>query len=341
MPKKIIKTIRIVPHAVYVTLLVFSVAINILAFGGEPHLMRIEFDPVVDVVRTIVNFVPDISLWLYNIRAITAIVLLLVVACYLVKLFYRERALIFKHFSFVKQIADYDEKLSTIYRLKVVEIGLPDKMTNINEALMYQDSEIHDALQKTYNYYFYYGIAHTPFIFRAGYVFGDECNVRLLHKKRENSSCFTELKKSDSENLRLDINETSPEEQSNELLVIISTTFEVLDSELDCLEPKSKHQLKFELQSKSFDNLSSYNQLERYRNDIFYAMRNLCKKYEINTIHLVASTSVTFSFFLGQGLSATHDPVVIVYHYDKQNENHKYPWGIKIMNEAEFSLVIT
>ena len=41
---------------------------------------------------------------------------------------------------------------------------------------------------------------------------------------------------------------------------------------------------------------------------------------------MVLSTSVAFTFYLGQQLNNRQTPQIIVYHY----ENGTYPWGIRI-----------
>ena len=246
--------------------------------------------------------------------------------------------LVIKHFSFSKVIADHDEKLLEEMRSKLVEIDLVDKMNDICSAVKYQDTVLANALTKKYHHFFYYGIAHTPFIFRLGLCFDDGANIHLLHKKRDNNSLFCELKQDGSENMHLEKVTIFADNQSTELLVAISTSLSIVENDLGCFNPSSMHQLRFNLQGMDFDSISSYAQMKRYRHEILHLIRDFSKKYGIVTIHLMASTSAAFSFFIGQGISKTHDPKVIVYHYEK-NSKPCYPWGLRIQKAPDVSLV--
>lgn len=47
------------------------------------------------------------------------------------------------------------------------------------------------------------------------------------------------------------------------------------------------------------------------------------------------STSVAFTFALGQGFSKNYDPDVIIYNYEKQ----EYVWGLKLFEKSEDSII--
>jgi len=309
--------------------------LTFLAWGGYPYIELVEVSTFAGAVNTVVNFIPWIPDWLYKLRFVVSALLVLLLAGPLFKHVLREKVLLIKHHSFANQLAGYNMRLFQPYKLTNVDIKLDDKIFNIEKALRYQDDEMKKILQQPFAHYFYYGIAHTPFVFCAGFLFGDECNVRLLHKKRTNDSVFDELKNMDNENLSITRSEHAPSVSSDELLLVICTSLEITDDDMLCFNPDSKHLLKFELASKSFDNISSYQQMERYRNEIYHQMREKCKNYSIKTVHIVAATSVAFTFFLGQGISETHDPDIIIYHY----ENSTYPWGLRVKVNAERSLV--
>ena len=48
------------------------------------------------------------------------------------------------------------------------------------------------------------------------------------------------------------------------------------------------------------------------------------------------SSSVAFTFALGQGFSKNYDPEVIIYNYEKQ----EYAWGLKLFERSENSIII-
>jgi len=338
MLKEVLKLVRLISYKAYGFLIFIFGVFVFLAWGGYPYIELVEVSTFVGTVNTVVNFIPWIPEWLHGLRYVISALFALLIICLVLKHIYRENALLIKHYSFAKQLVGHNKRVFEPYKLTTVEIDLFGMLENIPSAFRYQDKELGNALRQPFLHYFYYGIAHTPFVFRAGFQFGDECNIRILHKRRKNESVFVELSKHDDENLFLVRSESNPvEKTSDELLLVISTSLRINDEEMSCLNPTSKHILKFELATKSFDNISSYAQMERYRNEILYHMREKCKDKGINTVHLVASTSVAFSFFIGQGLSETHDPEIIVYHY----ENNTYPWGLRIKSSDETALVST
>ena len=65
-------------------------------------------------------------------------------------------------------------------------------------------------------------------------------------------------------------------------------------------------------------------------------VREIVKRYDIRCIHMVISSSVAFTFFLGAGFSSQHDPDIIVYHYD----NGKYIWGIDMKRNGSDAVII-
>ena len=54
---------------------------------------------------------------------------------------------------------------------------------------------------------------------------------------------------------------------------------------------------------------------------------------------MVISSSVAFTFALGQGISSHYDPEIIIYHFDMNNPK-KYPWGISLLKEPMNCMVV-
>ena len=172
----------------------------------------------------------------------------------------------------------------------------------------------------------FYGIAHTPLLFRIGYLIGDQSNVLVFHKTRSNDSKFTEW----SRDRGAFIIETPKEYNSGiiskDLIVSISTTFEIKYEELTDLKPQDKHVLMFTANNFGFDVIQSNLDATIARDMIYRNIRDIVKKYDIDKIHFAISSSAAFTFFLGMGYSKQHDPDCIVYHYQRPH----YPWGITI-----------
>lgn len=245
-----------------------------------------------------------------------------------------------KHISFAYDIAAVKANVLEKYKVKNIEINQYEDMKNIDtiiQAVSSQDQMIEMLMRARKSAGLcYYGIAHTPLIFRLGFKLGDQNNVMLLHKIRANNSLFDEWSKDTNGYSAIVPEESNKSVQSTELIVSISTSLKITKKDLESLKPENKHILNFESNVISFDSIMSYYQAESFRSAIMHGIRECVKKYNIKKIHMVISSSVAFTFLLGQALSAQHDPVTVVYHFEK----NRYPWGICMNEEATNALVI-
>ena len=240
-----------------------------------------------------------------------------------------------------------DEKYNKTVELDVREFNLIEQMKSIDtnfKEISYlvnlQDIFI-ESFKSSINSkdnYGYMGIAHTPFILRAGYKTGDETNFIMFHKIR-NKDYFEELSESEVYT-PIKIEKKEIKQDTRELVVAISTTFPIDDNNMVVLNLESKSILKFKTDDLGFDVILSNKQIEQYINTILYEVRQIVRDNDIRKIHMVISSSVAFSFALGQRLSSNYDPEIIVYHYDSNNEK-KYPWGISLFNDYTNCIVET
>lgn len=190
--------------------------------------------------------------------------------------------------------------------------------------------------KKEEKYYAFAGILHTPFILRLGYKIGDQTYFKLFHKKR-----------SDSTFKLLDANETyignypvlkveKNLSDSDILIVSISTTFPITREQLQNFDINHNNYIKFETDKKGFDVITSEKQIDHYKEIIFNNIRDIVMERNIKLIHLCISSSVAFTFALGQGFSKNYDPKVVIYNY----ENQEYKWGLKLFEKSEDSIVV-
>lgn len=246
------------------------------------------------------------------------------------------RAIIINHSSFSNAQSSYDPSIVSGYSAKEKDINLVNQMARHNtvDAIRTQDSLIEEALNDCdkSTELFYYGIAHIPLIFRAGFQVGDEGKVRLLHKYRNNQPFFKEISSDpDTCAVRLKYSTVGNVKTSREMLVVVATSLPVKNEDLAVFRGGDLcYELHFEMENKSmygFDSVDSYAAMNRLRKGILDKIRETATKKNIKRIHMVLATSSDFTFFLAQGFSKNHDPEVVVYHYDC-NTTAKYPWGI-------------
>ena len=239
----------------------------------------------------------------------------------------------FKSFAHDLGVVDTSE-LKELYKVIPVSIDITDEIQNHNmhKAIAAFDKECEKAIIQRKNLPAgFYGIAHTPFVFRLGYRFGDQSNVKLYHKARSNDSVFKEWSDQKGSFNIIPPIELNKNIVSDELIVEISTTFEIKESEIADLKPENKHVVIFKGNILNFDAITSYVDAQNARELIMVTMRGLVKQYDIRKIHMVISSSVAFTFFLGMAYSKQHDPECIVYHYEMPH----YPWGLSIKSRTE------
>lgn len=183
----------------------------------------------------------------------------------------------------------------------------------------------------------YVGIAHTPLIFRAGYRIGDETNMMLFHKNR-NEYAYKGLNHNDSFP-KLLVERELIDDTATEMLVSVATTFSINDKDLEVFQLDNKSIIKLWTDAFGFDVIQSQNQVDEYVSIIMKKLRHITENRTIEKVHLVLATSVSMTFALGRSVSKNYDPEIIVYHYDATTSS-KYPWGISIFKNSSDSLVI-
>ena len=333
--EKLKKTIIGVPKTIYRALFLILLLIDAIGFNLEPMLKKIEICNVAADYNSLIAIFPSITQIAQDYKYVF---LALTVATFVLWM-YRPKLFLVKQISFSPDIAEVHPDILKKYRVKETEINQCTAMKRtdtIVNAIIEQDKIAESILiGRKSSSLCYYGIAHTPLVFRLGFKMGDQNNLMLLHRIRTNDSQFEEWTEEGGYST-ITPRENNTLITSNELIVSVSTSIKISDQDLDSLQPENKHILAFESNNLMFDSITSYKCAESYRNAIMISIRDYVKKYGIQKIHLVISSSVAFTFFLGQAFSAQHDPITVVYHF----QNGTYPWGICINESAEKALVI-
>lgn len=318
-------------------LIVFGI-VTLFAIFNVETLKKIEIGSISNIANTVDNFdVPFLDIF-ENTFIKSLIFALFGITLYLriYKFLIRPRAKIIKHSSFSNAQSSYDPSIVTGYSVTEKEINVVEQMAhhNIVDAIRKQDSLIEEILNSCdpHTELVYYGIAHTPLIFRAGFQVGDEGRVRLLHKYRNEQSFFREISSDpDTFSVKMEPIKVQSTKPSKEMLVVIATSLQIKDEDLVCFQ-NNNYCCRLYFQPKEsgmygFDSVVSYATMERLKTDILQEIRENVTIKGVQKVHLVLSTSSDFTFSLAQGFSKNHDPEIVVYHYDR-NSDTKYPWGI-------------
>lgn len=226
------------------------------------------------------------------------------------------------------------DNIDLVYHMK----NIHKDISEIKRVVAVQD----DAIQKFMNLnndkdkYGYMGIAHTPLVLRAGHTVGNQTRFHLFHKFRD-KGYFEELS-NDTNYEAIKIEKMIIRENSSEMIVSISTSFNIEDNQLKIFKPEEKSILKFWTDHLGFDVIKSYKQVDEYVAYIQSEIRDVAKANNILKIHLIISSSVALTFALGQGFSKNYDRDIIIYHHAVR-DSRIYPWGISIFNEYDKCLV--
>lgn len=300
-----------------------------------------------------ISFITDMDILVNKFKGLAHICILIFIICIIIngiRIIYKNKKIIDKKIIGHSSMSTVQFIAETNSEYEVIEINLIDDMKDttsdydkIKYAINRQDKFVEKFkrdISSEYEYG-YMGIAHTPLVLRIGNQIGDELDITLFHKYRTgNTKVFKELNKN-KEFKKLNILSKTLNENSCELIVVLSTTNLIKYEELDILKPNDKNIIIFGLNSEElgFDVITSKKQIEDYTQYIMKEVRNVVKANNINKIHMVLSTSIAMTFALGQAISLNNDPSVIIYHYDINNPQ-KYTWGIDLSKEYKDCLVI-
>lgn len=326
-----------IPKSIWAIGLVIVMLLSVVSYGFAAYIDKIEVGDIADWYHTAVNFFPTITnLAEFKGRWIFLVLDILFAGLYIYRRFYREKVFLIRHQTMAYDLAEIKQEFKKKYQF---EENILQQVNEVSSDSVQQNAiedidQMAIEAQKSSKQIAYYGIAHTPLIFRLGFKIGDQNNVILLHKKRSNEDLFEEWKKERS-TIKILHNEENMDKNSNELIVAISTSFEVQKQHLDLLHPENKHILFFYTNNSDVDSVLSYEDAEYLRSNILFDIREFVKKYKIDKIHMVISSSVAFTFFLAQGYSPHHDPEIIVYHYIQG----KYPWGVNMNKSVDEACV--
>lgn len=343
MFNKIKKFAKSIKTSVYIFLNFIILLLLFISFGKIEWLKSIEIQDISAYANTISTIVGENLKYLQTTTVKVLLFALLIIAntLWIIKIISKDKILLIRHNSFSNAIEGYNSKAFKKKKMIIENINITKEIEKDKyEALRLQDQfvkRIKDKLSPECELS-YCGIAHIPFISRMGYQIGDENNVLLLHKNRNNDSVFDKIESNADYSNKIEHEYVPGIMDGNSLLVTVSTTFSIEPTDISQFYTKVSHILKFNLQKKGFDVLNNMPLMEVAKNDILTKIRDIVKRKNISIIHLVMATSSDFAFFLSQGFSEMHDPKIIVYHYSKQSDI-KYPWGISLMDKPEESII--
>ena len=319
------------------TLIVCCAVVSLLgtdALKNIPIIKSTYYDTIVANFPKFVDFLSaDIG------KVVFLIALLGVCICYSFRKWYHPFATLIAHSTMGYDLSVLHEPLKKSFWFIRKYVGEQLPSSNASEeqviAAVYAQDESFKQIQGSNwcSTVFYYGIAHTPLVFRLGYQWGQTRGIRFLHRFRstEDKQEFKELPQYVEEKMsfllsdRLDAPNYNL--KSKHLLVSIATTYPIKNEDLLSIDP-SNAMLRYDMQvdMMGYDFFNSYQKIRSYADRIVDDLRKMVKERGIETIHFVISSSVPFTFYFAQQMNTHQFCKIIVYHFD----HGKYTWGIDV-----------
>ncbi|HBG8471718.1 TPA: SAVED domain-containing protein [Clostridioides difficile] len=187
----------------------------------------------------------------------------------------------------------------------------------------------------------YTGIAPIPFIMYAGTFLQRENIDEYYELDKISSETYYKLtthKGVDFQEIKLKTDINSLNKSNTELVVTISLTQKITDSDLSQFSNIDK--IHIGIDDLKDNAIRSKEILNEYKNFIFDNIEKLLKEFPyLKTIHLVYAGQSCLALEMGKrSFDSTRLPEIIIYQYEGQS-NKKYPWGIIINGQKKGDLV--
>ena len=273
-------------------------------------------------------------------KVVFLILLLAVIICYLFRKLHRPFVLLMAHSTMGHDLSKLNDSFRKSFWIAKKSIGNQLLSQHASEdqvvdVIREQDKSFQEIRVNCWqSTVFYYGVAHTPLVFRLGYQWGQTKVIHFLHRFRPTEDeqefkalpeYYVEEKMAFLHSDRLD--EPNFSLQSEHLLVSIATTYPIKEEDLSYIDPTNT-MIRYNIQvdRMGYDFFNSNQKIRSYADRIIDDLRKLVRERGIETIHFAISSSVPFTFYLAQQMNTNQFSKIIVYHF----ERGKYTWGIDV-----------
>lgn len=188
----------------------------------------------------------------------------------------------------------------------------------------------------------YYGIAHIPLLFYAGYQLSNKSRIHLFEHNRLTAQWNQLQGVSSGPNFELEEALPSATAVPGELILRVSISYEVTLDDIEGLVPSPIASLHLRVPEPSIDLVTSERQIGEYSLVFRRILDEIHNRFP-NTKHvqIFYSGPAALAFNFGRQISKTIHPRIIIYNYFSK-DTPKYSWGLEITGEpdSEESLVI-
>lgn len=181
----------------------------------------------------------------------------------------------------------------------------------------------------------YYGIAHIPLIFLAGYTLSNRRTIRLFEFHRYEYTWNLLQRGGDMPPLAVTGIPTQVDWRHGEVVVKVGISFRVHQEDVAEVIPEPLASIELALNAPRLDSVTSEAQLRLYAQTFRQVMDTIHEQFpRAIGIHVFYAGPPSLAFLCGQWISKTIHPRVVVYNFVGK-DRPKYSWGIDIMREVE------
>lgn len=185
----------------------------------------------------------------------------------------------------------------------------------------------------------YYGIAHIPLVFLAGYQLSNKPRVHVLEHNRKKNTWDQLQVGGDYPSISLEGMPNEIASNHGEVVIRISISYPVTKEAMEGIVSAPLASLHLGIEHPKTDVMVSESQLSEYSAAFRNMMDEIHNKIPNATlVHIFYSGPVSLAFSFGRFISKTIHPRVIVYNYSLK-DTPAYAWGIEItrnISEPEF-----
>lgn len=181
----------------------------------------------------------------------------------------------------------------------------------------------------------YYGIAHIPLLFLAGYQLSNKSHIHLFEHNRQTAQ-WNQLQGTES-GPQFELEEPFPSSSfaQGDVVVRISLSYEVTLDAIEGLVPSPITSLHLRVAQPMIDIVTSERQVEEYSSAFRKLLDEIHSRFpNTQKIHLFYSGPATLAFNFGRQISKTIHPRIIVYNYFAK-DTPSYSWGLDITREID------
>lgn len=181
----------------------------------------------------------------------------------------------------------------------------------------------------------YFGIAHIPLLFLAGYQLSTKQRIHLFEHNRRTDEWNLLQIGGNYPKIKLEGMPTYLDQTKGDLIIRISVSYPVTLEAITGIVPTPIASLHLAIDHPGLDIVTSKKQLREY-SMIFRAMLDEIHNKLPNTecIHIFYAGPVTVAFNFGRMISKTIHPKIIIYNYFSR-DTPSYAWGLAITSSVE------